>query len=135
MTSIDRTRLADLLATERATHEARNPRSKELFDAGTHLVGQVPMTWMNKWSGGFPLYLDQAASSRVRVVDGHELIDFALGDTGAMAGHSPTATVEAIERRVGALGRPPGRAPQWRCAARIAARVLRARKRLPRRAR
>jgi glutamate-1-semialdehyde 2,1-aminomutase len=96
--------VTELLAAERALHEQRNPASKALYEAGGHLVGQVPMTWMNKWSGGFPLYLASAEASRVRVVDGHELIDFALGDTGAMAGHSPLATVAAVERRVGSLG-------------------------------
>ena len=47
------------------------------------------MTWMNKAAGGFPLYLDTARGARVRDIDGHEYVDFALGDTGAMAGHSP----------------------------------------------
>ena len=62
------------------------------------------MTWMNKWSGGFPLYLDHARGNRISDVDGHSYVDFALGDTGAMAGHSPRATVEAVARRMGDLG-------------------------------
>ena len=62
------------------------------------------MTWMNKWSGGFPLYLDHARGNRISDVDGHTYVDFALGDTGAMAGHSPRATVEAVARRMGDLG-------------------------------
>ena len=40
-------------------------------------------------AGGFPLYLDQAAGARVTDVDGLEYADFPLGDTAAMAGHSP----------------------------------------------
>ncbi len=62
------------------------------------------MTWMNKWSGGFPLYLDHARGNRISDVDGHTYVDFALGDTGAMAGHSPRATVAAVARRMGDLG-------------------------------
>ena len=62
------------------------------------------MTWMNKWTGGFPLYLDRAAGNRVTDVDGHTYVDFALGDTAAMAGHSPRPTVEAVNRRMGELG-------------------------------
>ena len=104
MASIDRSRLVSLLNQERQTHAERHPASRALYEAGTHLVGQVPMTWMNKWSGGFPLYLDSAHGNRVRVVDGHELVDFALGDTGAMAGHSPAPTVAALARRAGELG-------------------------------
>ena len=42
-------------------------------------------------AGGFPLYLDRARGARVTDIDGHEYVDFALGDTGAMAGHSPPA--------------------------------------------
>ena len=49
------------------------------------------------WSGGFPLYLDRARGNRVTDVDGHEYVDFAMGDTGAMAGHSPQPTVDAVQ--------------------------------------
>ena len=56
------------------------------------------------WSGGFPLYRDQAQGNRITDVDGHTYIDFALGDTGAIAGHSPGTTVAAVARRVGELG-------------------------------
>ena len=104
MTTPDRSRLSELLEVERTLHAERNPESRRMFEEGRHLVGQVPMTWMNKWAGGFPLYLDSARGNRIFDVDGHELIDFSLGDTGAMAGHSPAATIEAITERVGVLG-------------------------------
>lgn len=102
--TIDRARLADLLARERATFAARNPTSARLYGEATHLFGRVPMTWMNKNASGFPLYVDRARGNRVWDVDGHELVDFALGDTGAMAGHSPQPTVDAVTRRIGELG-------------------------------
>ncbi|MGL5849852.1 MAG: transaminase [Phycicoccus sp.] len=104
MPDLDRTRLAVLLAAEQATYSSRNHRSRDLFRAGANLFGRVPMTWMNKWSGGFPLYLDRAHGNRVTDVDGHTYVDFALGDTGAMAGHSPAPTVAAVTRRMGELG-------------------------------
>lgn len=104
MANLDRSRLADLLAVEQATYTDRHPRSAELFASATNLFGRVPMTWMNMWSGGFPLYLDSAHGNRVTDVDGHTYIDFALGDTGAMAGHSPAATVAAVTRRMSELG-------------------------------
>ena len=75
-----------------------------MFDSADHLFGRVPMTWMNKWSGGYPIYLATAKGNRITDVDGNEYVDFALGDTGAMAGHSPAATVEAVQRRIGELG-------------------------------
>lgn len=97
---IDRHLLESQLAAERATYAERTPRSRELFDAADHLFGRVPMTWMNKWSGGYPLYLATARGNRITDVDGHEYVDFALGDTGAMAGHSPVPTVEAVRQRI-----------------------------------
>jgi len=104
MASVDRDRLAALLAAEYATHQARTPRSAELFAEADHLFGRVPMTWMNEWAGGYPVYLASAHGASIRDVDGNDYIDFALGDTGAMAGHSPTATVEAVTRRIGSAG-------------------------------
>lgn len=101
---IDRDRLQTLLTAERAQYADRNPRSRQLYDSGDHLFGQVPMTWMNKAAGGFPLGLDRARGARVWDLDGHEYIDFCLGDTGAMAGHSPAPVVEAVQRRLGELG-------------------------------
>ncbi|MEO7069531.1 MAG: aspartate aminotransferase family protein, partial [Nostocoides sp.] len=104
MTTIDRGRLASLLAAEQTAYESAHPRSRAAYAAATNLFGQVPMTWMNMWSGGFPLHLDLAAGNRIHDVDGHAYIDFALGDTGAMAGHSPAATVAAVHQRMGDLG-------------------------------
>ena len=103
-TPIDRTRLTSLLDRERTTHRERTPRSRAAYEAADHLFGRVPMTWMNKWSGGYPLYLDHARGNRIVDIDGHEYVDFALGDTGAMAGHSPEATVAAVNTRIATLG-------------------------------
>jgi len=99
-----RDHLTRLLEQERDTFAARNPRSAELYAGATHLFGRVPMTWMNKNAAGFPLYVDRARGNRVWDVDGHEHVDFALGDTGAMAGHSPQPTVDAVAHRMGELG-------------------------------
>ena len=104
MGEIDRGRLATLLEQERTLHHERTPRSRASYAAADHLFGRVPMTWMNKWSGGYPLYLATAHGNRVTDVDGHEYVDFALGDTGAMAGHSPRATVAAVQQRIGVEG-------------------------------
>ena len=102
--SIDRSRLASLLDAQRTLHRQRTTRSRQAFEAADHLFGRVPMTWMNKWSGGYPLYLSGAHGNRITDLDGHEYVDFALGDTGAMAGHSPRATVAAVTERIAELG-------------------------------
>ncbi len=101
---IDRNKLKIALAQEQKDYLARNPKSLELFKSADNLFGQVPMTWMNKWSGGFPLYLDWAKGNRIKTVDGHTYVDFALGDTGAMGGHSPDAVSKAIQTRYQELG-------------------------------
>lgn len=97
---MNRERLRTVLAEERQRFATEHPRSKAAHAAARpHLLGGVPMTWMNLAAGGFPLYLDHAQGARVTDLDGHTYVDFALGDTGAMAGHSPPATVEAIVRQ------------------------------------
>jgi glutamate-1-semialdehyde 2,1-aminomutase len=101
---IDRGRLARLIDRERHAYRERNPRSLAAYQSARHLFGRVPMTWMNKSAGGFPLYLSRAKGAHVEDIDGHDLTDFCLGDTGAMAGHSPEATVEAVQRRYAELG-------------------------------
>jgi glutamate-1-semialdehyde 2,1-aminomutase len=59
------------------------------------------MAWMTMWPGGFPLYLDRAHGATVVDVDGNEYADFCVGDTGAMAGHSPEPTMRAIRDILG----------------------------------
>ncbi|HEU5149501.1 MAG TPA: transaminase [Iamia sp.] len=101
---IDRGRIGALLAAERDRYAEANPRSRAAAADATHLFGGVPMTWMAKAPGGFPLTFVEAHGSRVVDLDGHELVDFCLGDTGAMAGHSPPATVAAVQRRYAEAG-------------------------------
>ena len=95
--SVDRTLLAALTAREETAFAAANPRSRQLSERGAGtLLGGVPMSWMAKWAGGFPLFLREASGARIVDVDGHAYVDFCLGDTGAMAGHAPPATVAAV---------------------------------------
>lgn len=104
MAHVDRSVLLELLSVERTEYLRRTPGSQQAFASADHLFGRVPMTWMNKWSGGYPLYLATAHGNRITDVDGNEYVDFALGDTGAMAGHSPKATVAAVQERIGVAG-------------------------------
>jgi glutamate-1-semialdehyde 2,1-aminomutase len=81
-----------LTELERDTFARTHQRSRELYErAGDSLFGGVPMSWMMKWAGGFPVFADHAAGSTVVDVDGNEYADFCLGDTGAMTGHAPPA--------------------------------------------
>jgi glutamate-1-semialdehyde 2,1-aminomutase len=102
---VERTRLEALIERERGLFRERTPRSFELAQLarGAQIFG-VPMPWMAKWVGGYPLFYAEARGARITDVDGNEYVDFALGDTGSMPGHSPEPTVRAVARRIGDLG-------------------------------
>jgi glutamate-1-semialdehyde 2,1-aminomutase len=104
MTEVDRRRLDELLTRERASYAQLHPTSARHYAEAGHLFGRVPMTWMNKNAAGFPLYADRARGARVWDVDGHEYLDLALGDTGAMTGHSPQPVVDAVTRQISERG-------------------------------
>jgi glutamate-1-semialdehyde 2,1-aminomutase len=96
-TTVDRDRLTRLFHTEQETFVGANPESERLAGEATRsLVGGVPMNWMSRWPGPFPIFGRSARGSRIIDVDGHEYIDFCLGDTGAMTGHAPSATVKTV---------------------------------------
>jgi glutamate-1-semialdehyde 2,1-aminomutase len=90
-------RIDELLARELARFEETHPRSRSLAArARSSLLAGVPMHWMVRWAGGFPVFAAEAEGARFRDVDRHEYVDFCLGDTGAMTGHSPAPVVQAI---------------------------------------
>ncbi len=98
--AIDPARVSELTAREREAFARDRPRSKALHDeAGGSLLGGVPMNWMNRWPGPFPVFVAEASGATIVDVDGHSYVDFCLGDTGAMCGHSPAPTVAAITRQ------------------------------------
>jgi glutamate-1-semialdehyde 2,1-aminomutase len=100
MRQIDRSRLQSLMAREQKKFVADRPKSAALFErARKSLLGGVPMNWMAKWAGAFPPFVREARGAEFFDVDGHRYIDFCLGDTGAMTGHSPSATVTAVEQQ------------------------------------
>jgi glutamate-1-semialdehyde 2,1-aminomutase len=99
--TIDRRRLEQALATEVAAFALAHPRSRALFEeAKAHLHDGVPMGWMVRWPGPFPLFVDRAQGARFTDADGLEYVDLCLGDTGAMTGHAPPAAVAAMKARL-----------------------------------
>ena len=90
-------RVREIFERETAAFEDANPRSRELFErSGGSLLGGVPMSWMMKWAGAFPLFAASAEGSTITDVDGHVYADFCLGDTGAMTGHAPAAVADTV---------------------------------------
>ena len=101
MKTIDRNRLLSLMQREQKKFVDERPKSKALFErARKSLLAGVPMNWMVKWAGAFPPFVREAQGAHFFDVDGHRYTDFCLGDTGAMTGHSPFATVKAAEEQM-----------------------------------
>lgn len=93
----DRERLRALHRRELEYFGTAHRASAELFArAAEHMPHGVPMSWMAKWPGNFPVFVTHASGAHFTDADGHDYIDFCLGDTGAMAGHAPDATVLAL---------------------------------------
>lgn len=94
---IDRDRLRRLHARELQSFAALHPQSQALHErASASMLSGVPMPWMARWPGGFPIYAAEASGARIIDVDGHSYVDLCLGDTGAMGGHAPASVVEAV---------------------------------------
>lgn len=99
---IDRKHLAELTSIEQERFLDKHPRSGEMFQAARKVMpGGVPMSWMAKWPGAYPVFVESAKGARFIDVDQNVYIDFCLGDTGSMTGHSPEPTVKAIREQVG----------------------------------
>jgi glutamate-1-semialdehyde 2,1-aminomutase len=93
-------RVAELLERERRRFSDAHPASRELHArAERSLLDGVPMNWMTRWPGEFPVFIREAEGATLVDVDGNRYADLCLGDTGAMSGHSPAATVAAIADR------------------------------------
>jgi len=98
---LDREHLQRLMGRELTQFAERHPASRALHQrALASMVGGVPMPWMARWPGGFPLYVSSASGSTLIDVDDQAYVDLCLGDTGAMGGHSPPAVVQAVQAQV-----------------------------------
>jgi glutamate-1-semialdehyde 2,1-aminomutase len=103
-----------VLARERERFAHLHPRSRELHEnARCSLLAGVPMTWMTMWAGGHPIYVAEAGGARLIDVDGNHYSDFCLGDTGAMAGHMPEATMRAVAASAGITTMLPTEDAAW----------------------
>jgi glutamate-1-semialdehyde 2,1-aminomutase len=100
MPVLNRSHLEQLLRVEEQKFRAEHSKSYELYQrAKKSLHGGVPMLWMIRWAGSFPVFVNEASGAHFTDVDGHDYIDFCLGDTGAMTGHGPKETLKAIQEQ------------------------------------
>ena len=101
MATIDRARLREALRREGERFSATHPRSRALFErAKGSLLAGVPMNWMVRVPGAFPIFVSEGEGAHFTDVDGHRYLDLCLGDTGAMTGHAPAAAVRAVAERM-----------------------------------
>lgn len=90
--------IAAMLTREKSLFQQRNPNSKALASkAAENWLRGVPMHWMVDWGTPFPLFVNRASGVDITDADGNSYIDFCLGDTGAMFGHSPKAIVDVLQ--------------------------------------
>ncbi|MDR1272328.1 MAG: aminotransferase class III-fold pyridoxal phosphate-dependent enzyme [Clostridiales Family XIII bacterium] len=93
--------LQRLKERERDIFRTRTAKSKEIFEkAQGMLLNGTPTPWMGDWGTEYPVFLEKAVGNCLYDLDGNEYIDYCLGDTGAMFGHSPEATAEAAVKQV-----------------------------------
>ncbi|HEX4439382.1 MAG TPA: aspartate aminotransferase family protein [Thermoanaerobaculia bacterium] len=95
--TVDRSRLRARLADEEARFVAAHPKCRGLHERAIRsLLSGVPMNWMVRFPGAFPLFVERASGSRFTDADGLDFLDLCLGDTGAMTGHARADVAEAI---------------------------------------
>jgi glutamate-1-semialdehyde 2,1-aminomutase len=98
--TIEAARVKELLAREQDAFVASHPRSREVHErAKGSLLSGVPMNWMTRWPGAFPVFVAEAQGAEVVDVDGNRYADLCLGDTGAMTGHAPEPTQRALREQ------------------------------------
>ena len=101
-TAISEAKVLAMLTREKALFIQRNPKSKGHSDnAARNWLRGVPMHWMVDWGTPFPLFIEKAQGVDLTDADGNTYIDFCLGDTGAMFGHSPKPVVDTLLREGG----------------------------------
>jgi glutamate-1-semialdehyde 2,1-aminomutase len=94
---IDGDALRALEARERERFSATHAESARLARASAaHWLNGVPMHWMRDWGTPHPVFVREARGVELVDVDGNRYVDFCLGDTGAMFGHSPPVIARAL---------------------------------------
>lgn len=101
MKLLDHDRIKMLVDRERSQYTKARPKSRELFGkAEASLLKGVPMSWMHRWVGPYPIFVKEANGTHVTDVDGIRYLDLCLGDSGAMFGHSPETVVKAVANQM-----------------------------------
>ena len=94
---IAESRIAELMKSEVERFIEQHPKSQAVADQShSSLLAGVPMPWMKRWAGPFPVVADRAGGGSIFDIDGNTYVDFCLGDTGSMTGHANAPISQAI---------------------------------------
>ena len=96
---IDADRLAAFAAREARRFATTRPKSRAAAAGLSHWLDGVPMHWMKDWPMPHLPLVKKASGARITDIDGFEIDDFCLGDTGSMFGHSPAPVAKAIRHQ------------------------------------
>jgi glutamate-1-semialdehyde 2,1-aminomutase len=92
--------MAGLLAREDARFVAERPRSAALLERGREVMPRgVPMSWMATFWQHPAIFVAEGHGARFTDVDGHEYLDFHLGDASLFCGHAPEPVSRAVAAR------------------------------------
>ena len=90
-------KLATFAQREAKRYAAARPKAKAALAKGADaFLSGVPLHWMKDWPMPHLPLVAQAKGATITDIDGYQIDDFCLGDTGSMFGHSPAAVAKAI---------------------------------------
>jgi glutamate-1-semialdehyde 2,1-aminomutase len=79
---------------------SRTSKSKALYERAKKVL-PAGVSYAIRYFEPYPFYTAKARGSRVYDVDGNEYIDFWLGHTALILGHSPPIVVDAVRKQLG----------------------------------
>lgn len=89
--------LEALAQREARRFAASRPNSaRAMANASDIYLDGVPLHWMKDWPMPHLPVVDSAEGATITDIDGYQINDFCLGDTGSMFGHSPKKVAKAI---------------------------------------
>ncbi len=92
-----RDKLQALALREARRFTTTRPKSaRAMAKASDVYLDGVPLHWMKDWPMPHLPLVERAEGATITDIDGYQINDFCLGDTGSMFGHSPAPVAKAI---------------------------------------
>ncbi|MGC8895728.1 MAG: aspartate aminotransferase family protein [Candidatus Bathyarchaeia archaeon] len=80
-------------------YTSKTPKSKALYERAKRVL-PAGVSYAIRYFEPYPFYVAKAKGSKLYDVDGNSYIDFWLGHTALILGHSPPAVVKAVKRQM-----------------------------------